>query len=55
MDAAADHDARGEDIHAATATEVLGVEHDTVDPAARSKAKMVNYGIAYGRDWLAAK
>jgi DNA polymerase I len=40
--------ARGEDIHAATAAEVLGVDHDKVDPAARSKAKMVNYGIAYG-------
>ena len=40
--------ARGEDIHAATAAEVLGAEHDQIGPAERSKAKMVNYGIAYG-------
>jgi DNA polymerase-1 len=39
---------RGEDIHAATAAEVLGVESDQVGPGERSKAKMVNYGIAYG-------
>jgi DNA polymerase I len=40
--------ASGEDIHDATAAEVLGVERDAVGPAERSKAKMVNYGIAYG-------
>jgi DNA polymerase I len=40
--------ARGEDIHAATAAEVLGSDPDKVSPGARSKAKMVNYGIAYG-------
>jgi DNA polymerase-1 len=40
--------ASGEDIHAATAAEVLTVEPDRVGPAERSKAKMVNYGIAYG-------
>jgi DNA polymerase-1 len=39
---------RGEDVHAATASEVLGVSGDRVGPAERSKAKMVNYGIAYG-------
>jgi DNA polymerase-1 len=39
---------RGEDIHAATAAEVLGSDPDKVSPADRSKAKMVNYGIAYG-------
>ncbi len=39
---------RGEDIHAATAAEVLGVDADKIGPAERSKAKMVNYGIAYG-------
>ncbi len=39
---------RGDDIHAATAGEVLGVDHADVGPAERSKAKMVNYGIAYG-------
>ena len=40
--------ARGEDVHAATAAEVLGVPEDKVGPAERSKAKMVNFGIAYG-------
>ena len=40
--------ARGEDIHTATAAEVLGADPKKVSPAERSKAKMVNYGIAYG-------
>jgi DNA polymerase I len=40
--------ARGEDIHAATAAEVLGSDPNRVSPGERSKAKMVNYGIAYG-------
>jgi DNA polymerase I len=40
--------ARGEDIHAATAAEVLGSDPKKVTPGDRSKAKMVNYGIAYG-------
>jgi DNA polymerase-1 len=40
--------ARGEDVHAATAAEVLGAAEDGVGPAERSKAKMVNFGIAYG-------
>ena len=40
--------ARGEDIHAATAAEVLGADPNQVGPGERSKAKMVNYGIAYG-------
>ncbi len=40
--------ARGEDIHTATAAEVLGADPDKVSPGDRSKAKMVNYGIAYG-------
>ncbi len=39
---------RGEDIHAATAAEVLGSDPKKVTPGERSKAKMVNYGIAYG-------
>ncbi len=39
---------RGEDIHTATAAEVLGADASKVSPAERSKAKMVNYGIAYG-------
>jgi DNA polymerase I len=40
--------ASGEDIHAATAAEVLTIEPEKIGPAERSKAKMVNYGIAYG-------
>jgi DNA polymerase-1 len=40
--------ARGEDIHTATAAEILGADADKVTPGERSKAKMVNYGIAYG-------
>jgi DNA polymerase-1 len=40
--------ASGEDVHAATAAEVLKVPPDAIGPAERSKAKMVNYGIAYG-------
>ena len=40
--------ASGEDVHAATAAEVLSMERDQVGVSERSKAKMVNYGIAYG-------
>ena len=40
--------AAGEDVHTATAAEVLGADPEKVTPAERSKAKMVNYGIAYG-------
>jgi DNA polymerase-1 len=40
--------ARGEDVHAATAAEILGSDPKHVSPGERSKAKMVNYGIAYG-------
>jgi DNA polymerase I len=40
--------ARGEDVHTATAGEVLGLAPEQVDPGARSKAKMINYGIVYG-------
>ncbi len=40
--------ASGEDVHAETAAEVLKIERSEVGPAERSKAKMVNYGIAYG-------
>ncbi len=39
---------RGEDVHTATAGEVLGLAPDEVDAGARSKAKMINYGIVYG-------
>jgi DNA polymerase-1 len=40
--------ARGEDIHTATAAEVLGVEPAKLTPAQRSIAKMINFGIVYG-------
>jgi DNA polymerase-1 len=40
--------ASGEDVHSETAAEVLAISPDEVGPAERSKAKMVNYGIAYG-------
>jgi DNA polymerase-1 len=40
--------ARGEDIHTATAAEVLGVEPATLTSGQRSIAKMINFGIVYG-------
>ena len=40
--------ASGEDIHSATAAGIIGADPDAITPAERSKAKMVNYGIAYG-------
>jgi DNA polymerase-1 len=39
---------RGEDVHTATAMRVFGVPADQIDPAMRSKSKMINYGIVYG-------
>jgi DNA polymerase-1 len=39
---------RGEDIHAATAAEVLGKDPATLTKGERSVAKMVNFGIIYG-------
>lgn len=39
----------GEDIHAATASKVFGVELKDVDRGMRSKAKAVNFGISYGQ------
>ena len=36
---------QGEDVHTATAEQILGGKPD---PGTRSKAKMVNYGIVYG-------
>lgn len=39
---------KGHDIHSATAAKVFGVELDAVDPDMRRKAKMVNFGLAYG-------
>ncbi len=40
--------ASGEDVHAATAAGIIGADPDAITPSERSKAKMVNYGIAYG-------
>jgi DNA polymerase-1 len=39
---------RGEDIHARTASEVLGVEPHQVNADARRLAKVINFGIIYG-------
>ncbi len=40
--------ARGEDIHAATAAEVLGKDRAELTRSERDVAKMVNFGIIYG-------
>jgi DNA polymerase-1 len=40
--------ARGEDIHTATASEVLGVDPAELTSGQRSIAKMINFGIVYG-------
>jgi DNA polymerase-1 len=40
--------ASGDDVHAATAAGIIGADPNAITPAERSKAKMVNYGIAYG-------
>jgi DNA polymerase I len=40
--------ASGEDVHAATAAGIIGADPEAISPGERSKAKMVNYGIAYG-------
>ncbi len=40
--------ARGEDIHAATAAEVLGKDRASLTRRERDVAKMVNFGIIYG-------
>jgi len=39
---------RGEDIHAVTASQVLGIPLDQVTKKQRSNAKAVNFGIVYG-------
>ncbi|MGZ8636830.1 MAG: DNA polymerase I [Actinomycetota bacterium] len=36
------------DIHTATSARVYGLPEDQVDPATRSRAKAINYGLAYG-------
>jgi len=38
----------GRDIHTETAALVFGLPADQIDPSLRSRAKMVNYGLAYG-------
>jgi DNA polymerase I len=38
----------GLDIHAATASEVMGVPVDKVDPDSRRLAKTINFGVLYG-------
>jgi DNA polymerase-1 len=38
----------GEDIHAATAAHVYGIDQNQLKPQHRTVAKMVNYGLAYG-------
>ena len=40
--------ASGEDVHAATAAGIIGADPEAISLGERSKAKMVNYGIAYG-------
>ncbi|MDQ3669187.1 MAG: DNA polymerase I [Actinomycetota bacterium] len=40
--------ARGDDIHAVTASEVLGIPPAELTKGQRSTAKMVNFGIIYG-------
>jgi DNA polymerase-1 len=39
---------RGEDIHTATAAEILGADPAKLTSAQRSIAKMINFGIVYG-------
>ena len=38
----------GEDIHRATAANVLGIPEDQITPNERSRAKAVNFGVIYG-------
>ncbi len=40
--------ARGEDIHAATASQVFGIPQAELERGQRDTAKMVNFGIVYG-------
>ncbi len=40
--------ARGEDIHARTASEVFGIPMAGMDPLTRRRAKAINFGIIYG-------
>ena len=38
----------GEDIHRATASNVLGIPEEEITPEERSRAKAVNFGVIYG-------
>ena len=40
--------ARGEDIHARTASEVFGMPMEGMDAMTRRRAKAINFGIIYG-------
>ena len=40
--------ARGDDIHAITASEMFGVAVNGMDPLVRRRAKAINFGIIYG-------
>ncbi|RME68978.1 MAG: DNA polymerase I, partial [Alphaproteobacteria bacterium] len=40
--------AKGQDIHAMTASQVFGVPVDGMDPMVRRRAKAINFGIIYG-------
>ncbi len=40
--------ARGDDIHAITASQVFGVPVEGMDPMVRRQAKAINFGIIYG-------
>jgi DNA polymerase I len=40
--------AKGEDIHARTASEVFGIPMAGMDPMTRRRAKAINFGIIYG-------
>jgi DNA polymerase-1 len=39
---------QGQDIHAATAAEVMGIPIEQVDPDSRRLAKTINFGVLYG-------
>lgn len=40
--------AEGQDIHAATASEIFGVPVEGMDPMIRRQAKAINFGVIYG-------
>jgi len=39
---------RGDDIHTGTASEIFGIDYNSVDENLRRKAKAINFGIVYG-------